>query len=158
MAKPKKEEKQTEKHWKLVRFHEGLEIYDENEGGGEGSGGFGSLGAETISREDQVILDQHNTRQANHAKETKGLIIERTYQLKQGIHNFGNADIQQDVNSNRLAHPLLAEKAQFSGAEELSPFADTDNNQERQLQLRQTPESTPTPAPSIHQTPTFKRG
>lgn len=144
--------KTTEKHWKLVRFHEGLEVYDE--GGDDGSGGFGSLGGELpLTQEEQAILERHSTRQENHAKETKALIIERTFQLSQGQTNFGNADMQQQFHNGKAAHPLLADKAQFSGAEELSPFADTDNNQERQLQLRQVPEQAPAPAPSIFQTP-----
>lgn len=156
MAKPdKNKEKKQEKHWKLVRFHEGLEVYDgEDDGGDDGSGSFGSAGIETpLSPEDQAILDQHNTRQANHAKETKALIIQRTYELSQGKNNFGNADMRQEFYNEKMAHPLLADKAQFSGAEELSPFADTDNNQERQLELRKVPEQAPAPAPSIFQTP-----
>jgi hypothetical protein len=157
MAKPsKEEEKQTEQHWKLVRFQQGLDIYDEDDDGGEGgSGDFGSAGVEApLTQEDQALLQRHLTRQENHAKEAKSIIIERTWQLSQGKNNLGNSDHQQSFgNEGKMAHPLLADKAQFSGAEELSPFADTDNNQERQLELRQTPEPAPAPAPSIFQTP-----
>lgn len=153
MSKLEKEKKQSEQHWKLRRFQEGLDVYD-GDGGEGGSGDFGSAGIETeLSQQDAALLQRHETRQANHAKEAKGIIIERTWQLSQGENNFGNADQQSFSNEGKLAHPLLADKAQFSGAEELSPFADTDNNQERQLQLRQTPEPAPAPAPSIFQTP-----
>lgn len=158
MADPKKSKngKQSEKHWKMVRHLDGLDVYDDNDGGEGGSGDFSSVGVEDkLSREDIILLQQHETRQANHAKETKNLIIERTYQLNNGNNNFGNAD-QQQFGNDSLAHPLLADKAQFSGMEE-GPLTDTDNNQERQLQLRKEPEAQPAPAPSMHQTPTFTR-
>ena len=159
MAAPKnqKNDEKDQKHWKLVRYHEGLEVYDDNNGSEGGSGDFGSAGIETkLSSDDILLLQQHETRQANHAKETKALIIERTYQLKNGNANFGNAD-QQQFGNNKQPHPI-ADKVQFSGAEELNPFADSDNNQERQLQLRKEPELQPAPAPSMHQTPRFTRG
>ena len=83
------------------------------------------------------------------------MIIERQYQVSQG-HSIANAD-QQQFSDGQSPHPILADKAQFAGAEENNPFAETDNNQERknELQLRKTNELAP--APSVVATPTLTR-
>lgn len=145
-----------QKHWKLSRFEQGNDVYDDDDSG-EG-GDYGSLGGITeLSREERDALAQHQTRHENHSKFTKGLILERQHQIQNG-QQIQNADMQSH-GADKMPHPLLAEKAQFSGMEDNNPFADNDNNQERQLelQLRNTPDITPAPAPSLMQTPTLTR-
>ena len=113
------------KHWKLGRYEQGDDVYDD-EGGGEG-GDYGSLdGITELSREERDALAQHQTRHENHSKYTKELILERQHQIQSG-QQIQNADMQTH-SSDKMAHPLLADKAQFSGMEDNNPFADNDNN------------------------------
>lgn len=148
--------KPEEKHWKLARYSRGLEVYDKADD--EGGGDFGSLsGEQALTREEAQLLKRHETRQANHAKETKNLILQRKYELSQGVNNFGNADEQQ-FGGDKPVHPVLGDKAQFSGAEEFDPFSDNDNNQERQHALRLRKSNDLQPTPRTVPTPTLSMG
>ena len=147
---------QEEKHWKLSRFEEGLNVYDDD-GGDEGGGDYGSLGGiEELSRAERDALAKHQTRQENHARETKGIILERQYQVRNG-QRIASADMQQFGQDGKAVHPVLGDKAQFSGMEDNDPLADNDNNSERQHELKMRHDHNPAPAPRTMPTPTLTR-